>query len=280
MAKEKRKFKDTIWYTLIMMCIFLLIVPIIIQIPFSFFNFTSESNFELSSITTDYLLYPGFTLISFIILFMLKENKDIRKILSFKNNKIIYGLLIGFSLNALRVLIAYFCGNVRFGLGSTNMLILLYAFICVLVQSTSEEIVCRGYLFSKILKDYKNPVFAIVFNSLLFALFHLSNNGIGVVSIISIFVVGIFLSLITYYNKNIWMAVGFHAMWNFTQNFIFGLPNSGYPAVYSVLKLVDASDGFAYNKVFGIEGTVIGIIIDCIVIALVYYLHKNKRSKK
>jgi hypothetical protein len=52
-------------------------------------------------------------------------------------------------------------------------------------------------------------------------------------------------------------------MWNFTQNFLFGLPNSGLVSEVSVLHL-DAANGVSnliYNYEFGVESTVIALIV-------------------
>ncbi len=278
---KQREFKDTIWYTLIMFALFMFIVPIILSIPFSLLNsFIDNLKSPINAITEDYLLFPGITLLSFVILFILKENKSLHKLFSFKNNKIIKGLLIGFGLNATAVLIAYLNGNLKFELGGTNILILLYAFVCVTVQSASEEVICRGYLYGKIMKDYKKPALAIIFNSALFSLLHLGNDGINAFTILSIFVIGVFLSLLTYYNGNIWEAAAFHTMWNFTQNFLFGLPNSGYPSPYSLLKLTSSSSSFAYDKVFGVESTITVFLLDVLVIVIVQLLNKKKLKKR
>lgn len=46
-----------------------------------------------------------------------------------------------------------------------------------------------------------------------------------------------------------------HAMWNFTQDFIFGLPDSGKPAAVSIFNTTVSSSSFFYDKDFGIEGS-------------------------
>lgn len=274
---KDRKFKDSIFYTILMLLVFSFIVPVILQIPIALLNVMPDySSSEVNNITVNYLIFPGITLISFAILFLFKENTSLRKIFTLKNNRIIYGLCIGFFLNVFRVFIAYLCGNIKLAFNDFNVYILIYSFICVLIQSASEEFVCRGYLFSKILNDYKKPLLAIIFNSIVFALFHVFNDGISLISLLGIFAVGIILSLFTYYSGNIWEAVAFHTMWNFTQAFIFGLPNSGHSSIYSVLRIVESKSGIAYHKVFGIEGTIIGILIDIILIIVIQLLHRKR----
>ena len=56
-------------------------------------------------------------------------------------------------------------------------------------------------------------------------------------------------SLMVYYMDSLWCAFAVHTAWNFTQNILFGLPNSGINVPYSVFKLnaATARDSFAYN---------------------------------
>jgi len=279
MAKNKRKFKNSIWYTLIMLIVFMGVVPILLQLPIALLGIIpDEYNNALTEVLVEYMFYPGVTLISFIILFLFKENKDLRKVFSLKNNKILYGLLIGFGLNAISVLLAYLFGYLKLAYSGFNIGLLLISFISVTIQSASEEVICRGYLMEKILKDYKSPVLAIMLNSLIFALFHIFNDGASIFSTYSIFVIGILFSLFAYYNGNIWESVAIHTMWNFTQNFIFGLPNSGYPAIYSIFKITEAKNGFAYNTVFGVESTITVLLLDILVIVIIQLLHKKNQS--
>jgi hypothetical protein len=45
------------------------------------------------------------------------------------------------------------------------------------------------------------------------------------------------------------------------QTIVFGLPNSGMPSPYSIMKVVKAADGFFYDTGFGVEGSLAAVII-------------------
>ena len=71
-----------------------------------------------------------------------------------------------------------------------------------------------------------------------------------------------------------------HGAWNFTQNIIFGLPNSGITVPFSVFKL-DAStarNSFAYNVGFGIEGTLVADIVLILACVIMYLWGRNKKK--
>ena len=225
------------------------------------------------------------TWISGVIFMVIKPNRPILKAIGGKcrgNNllNLLFGLLIGAGMNAVCILAAWLNGNIVLRFDSVQILPLIVIFIAVFIQSSSEELICRGILYQLLGRRYK-PWFAIVINSLFFALLHIANPGVGILAIIDIFVCGLVFSLMVYYFDSIWCAFAAHAAWNFTQNIIFGLPNSGLLSDFSIFKLnrLSASNTFAYNVEFGVEGTVLAILVEAVV-GLVIFLWGRKYAKK
>ncbi|MGM9877897.1 MAG: lysostaphin resistance A-like protein [Bacilli bacterium] len=273
---KKTKFTDSLIYILFITYIFYELVTGIIG---SFFeNVTSNSNSAVINIIHDYLIYTIPCIILFLALMYIKKNRYMYSKFKFKNNKIFIGLLIGFIMNSFCIMVAHLSGSIIFSFNYINIPILLFSFISIGIQSASEEIVCRLFLYEKILKKYNKPVIAIIINSLFFSLTHLYNEGITLMALISIFGMGIVTSLTYYYNNNIWEPIAIHTCWNFTQNFIFGLPNSGIPSSYSIFKLIESKNSFAYNSVFGIEATYIAIATLLITSVLIYLFNYNKKD--
>lgn len=237
---------------------------------------TAMMYFEFIGIWIVALLYMRFT----------KKNRPILKVIGASaagNNwkNVLLGVGIGFGLNGVCILAAWLNKDISLFFDSFDPVSFLIIFIAVFVQSSAEEVLCRGFLYQRILQSYKNPVYAIVGNAVLFALLHLLNEGVTILSLLNIFVVGILFSLMVYYMDSLWCAMAVHAAWNFTQNIIFGLPNSGIIVPYSVFKL-DASvarNSFAYNVGFGIEGTLFADIV-LILACICLYLWGRKYGKK
>jgi hypothetical protein len=68
--------------------------------------------------------------------------------------------------------------------------------------------------------------------------------------------------------------MGIHTGWNFTQNYLFGLPNSGLVSEASVFHL-DAANGITnliYDWDFGVEGGLPALFIDGFLGAVIIYL--------
>ena len=149
--------------------------------------------------------------------------------------------------------------------------------LAVAVQSGAEELVCRCYLYQSLRRRYKNPAVAIVFSALLFSALHLANPGLNIWAVIQILVIGILLSILVYYYNSFWAAIFVHTAWNYTQNIIFGLPNSGIVVPYSFFHLDAASQGFFFDPHFGIEGSPGACLIITIVIILLL-MNARKRG--
>lgn len=226
-----------------------------------------------------YISFIGIWLLLLPILYAIKRNRPILAaawIHSPGNNAgfLLLGLFLGFALNGLCAFAAWLNQDIRLTYDSFHPLSLLLIFLTVFVQSSAEEMLCRGYLYQKLRCSYRHPAAAIVGSSLLFALLHLTNTGVTILSMINIFAFGILFSLIIYYYDSLWCAFALHAAWNFTQNILFGLPNSGLTMPYSIFKLDAASarDSLFYNVGFGIEGTLFSavvLILSCSLLILI-----------
>lgn len=236
--------------------------------------------------TVDYGFFIGIWLVTLLILKVSRKKRPILQAVGTKpdgNNifKFMFGILTGFVLNGVCILVAWIHGDIVIYFESFRPLSFVLIFAMVLIQSSAEELICRGFLYQMLIKNFKNPAVAIFGNSLLFASIHLGNNGITILSFIDICLSGILFSLMVYYMDSLWCAFAGHTAWNFTQAIIFGLPNSGNPAVYSVFKidLDNSRNSFAYNVIFGIEGTVFSVIVLALA-CMALYLWGRKYGKK
>lgn len=279
----KRKLPEHV-FGLYLLAILLILVG---QLLGSFLQFIPFMvNTDVAVTATMYFMFIGIWIVALIYIRFTKKNRPILKAIgkgaagnNWKN--LLLGFVIGFGLNSICVLAAWLHNDISLYYDSFQPISLIIIFIAVFVQSSAEELVCRGFLYQRLRKSYKSPAVAIIGNSLLFALLHLSNDGVTIVSFINIFTVGILFSFMVYYMDSLWCAMAAHAAWNYTQNIIFGLPNSGIVVPYSLLRLdaASASNSFAYNVNFGIEGTLLAdavLILACVCI----FLWGRKYAKK
>ncbi len=277
---KKRKFSESFVYVLIVAFIINSLATGIIGYNIDEIISNKLSiNSQLSTIISDYLVYTIPLIIILLIAMSIKRNRYMLNKFSIKNNKLLLGVGIGLLMNSFCVLVAYIHKDITLTWNYINIILLLFCFLAVLIQCLAEEMLNRIFIFEKIKKSYNSPLLAIVINSLFFGLIHIFNDGISILAIVSIISMGVLTSLMIYYYDNIWGAVGIHTAWNFTQNIIFGLLNSGNPSAYSIFKMVDSRNSFAYNTYFGIEATWIAILT-ILLVSIILYLYNSKHKMK
>lgn len=259
-----------------LLTVVLLVLGQFLGMLLEFVPFMISTDFRITA--TLYFEFIGIWIVTLLYLRFTKKNRPILKVLGKKGTgnswkSLLAGIGIGFGLNGVCILAAWLHKDISLYYDSFQPIYFIILFLAVFVQSSAEELLCRGFLYQRLLRSYRSPAVAIIGNALLFAILHLLNDGITVLSVLNIFIVGILFSLIVYYMDSIWCAMAVHAAWNFTQNILFGLPNSGMTVPYSVFRL-DASvarNSFAYNVGFGIEGTLLAdmvLILACVAIYL------------
>jgi len=143
---------------------------------------------------------------------------------------------------------------------SNAALALVGGFIGYAIQGPAEEVLFRGYILVNVRKEWGLRV-AIVVSSLSFALVHLDNPAFGILPFINLVLFGLAAALYRVYvdDDQLWGVFGIHTLWNWLQQVVFGLPNSGFAAVpdfalFSVTPNTAVPDVF-WGGGFGPEGT-------------------------
>ncbi|MEF2838486.1 MAG: CPBP family glutamic-type intramembrane protease [Oscillospiraceae bacterium] len=225
---------------------------------------------------TLYVGFLGIWAVTLLVMFLTSRNRPMLKALTTetKGNTLkmfAVGLGIGLGMNLLCALIAILHGDIALTFHSFRPVSFLLLFIAVLIQSAAEELICRVFIYQRLVRRYGKPVLAALANAAFFAAIHLGNPGVTNLAILNIFFYGILFSAMVVYMDSPWAAMAAHAAWNFCQNIILGLPNSGMVMPYSVFKLdaASATDSFAYSVSFGLESTITASITLFAVAALI-----------
>ena len=280
-SQTKRKFSDNI-LVLYFLSVLLIILGQFLGMLLGIFPFMTDT--EAAVTAAMYLSFIGIWTLTLLYLRFTKKNRPILQAVgrnatgnNWKN--LLLGTALGFGLNGICILAAWLNKDISLYYDSFRPVSFVIIFIAVFVQSSAEELVCRGFLYQRLRRSYQNPAVAIIGNSMLFALLHLTNEGVTILSVLNIFIVGILFSFIVCYMDSLWCAMAMHAAWNFTQNILFGLPNSGLVSPYSVFRLdaAAAKSSFAYNVGFGIEGTLFADVV-LILACVCMYLWGRRQS--
>ena len=114
-----------------------------------------------------YICFIGIWVVAFFYMGLTKKNRPILKTLwtNAKGNtigKLLLGIVIGFGLNGVCVLAAWLHRDITLSFAAFEPLALIAIFAAVFVQSSAEELVCRGFMYQRFLKSYGKPSIAIV----------------------------------------------------------------------------------------------------------------------
>jgi len=191
------------------------------------------------------------------------------------------GLVVGFATMGLCVLGAALNGNVTIRPASGHGAgLFLFAALCVLIQSAAEEIESRAFVFGKMHAEGVSLAPAVIVSSLFFSYLHAANPGFGLVPLLSIFVAGVLYALSYHYFGTLWFPCTAHMAWNYTQDFLFGLPDSGRPAAASIFSSAVSGSSFFYDQTFGIEGSWMAILVNALGCLAVWLIGRQLMKKK
>ena len=247
-------------------------------------NYLQNGNLEM--FLSSYLEFIGIWIAVLLFTAVPKSNRPMLKSFWYNRNGnnlkgIIAGILLGFGTNSFCVLMSWLSGNIKFSYYGFEPVILLMFIAAIFIQSGAEELMDRYYLYEKLRRRYASPLVAILVNSLVFMLLHIPNPGFTAKAGSQIFLIGVIFSLLVYYYDSLWAAIWFHTTWNFTQNIIFGLPNSGIVSEYSIFKLeaVTAQSGLFYDVKFGVEGSIGSSLVLLALLTAIILMNRNKPEK-
>jgi len=170
------------------------------------------------------------------------------------------GLIVGLVLFSACVAVAALLGVYRIvGVGSLNGLLPALV-MSAIFPAISEEILFRGILFRWI-EEFGGSWLALLVTSLLFGAAHLLNPHASPVAAIGIALeAGVMLGAAYMLTRSLWLPIGLHAAWNFTQGEIYDIPVSGRDVNALVVARLDGPPLLTGNG-FGLEASLIAIAV-------------------
>ncbi|RPH33773.1 MAG: CPBP family intramembrane metalloprotease [Bacteroidales bacterium] len=184
--------------------------------------------------------------------------------------------LLGLVVGALMVsvTISFFALMGYYQVLSNNLSIssLLAGLIVLTSLAAVEEVIFRGVIY-RICEEWLGTNMALIISAVLFGLAHMPNDSANLVSIISAIFGGIMLCLAYSATKRLWLPIFLHTGWNFSQLF-YGTNLSGLSefSVYSGFKSKLQGPEWLVGGEFGIENSVVAIIIVVVVAITLYYI--------
>jgi membrane protease YdiL (CAAX protease family) len=148
------------------------------------------------------------------------------------------------------------------GFGALGGILLVY--LGWTVQGPAEEIIWRGWALQEVGAKYGTWI-GILVSSAGFALAHSLNPNLSPISVLNLFLIGIFLALYALFEGSLWGVFAWHAVWNWAQGNVFGYQVSGL--IFGGGALVDlqeAGPDAITGGPFGPEG---GLAVTVVILA-------------
>ena len=189
---------------------------------------------------------------------------------------LLLGILIGFLFFCVVVGVMCLAGCCRVEKLCFNAPAQIEAITLFLGVAVGEEILFRGVLFKWVDRRWGLAV-ALIVSSLVFGLIHITNDNATLWSSLAIAIeAGLLLGAAYKYSGTLWLPVGIHWAWNYTQGNIFGFAVSGQGAGDSFLKVVTSGPDLVTGGAFGAEASVISVVLGASIAALLVWLYVRK----
>lgn len=222
-------------------------------VPLKIPGFTFDLKFDLLAIVLLILLYE------LVIRRMGEHPRD-----DYRDPKalrrLLIGLAAGFAVFSVAVGVAAALGVYHIN-GRGDLSQLLPALIAsALFPAVNEELLFRGILF-RWLEEWGGSWVALLLTSALFGCAHLLNPNASPIAAVGIaFEAGVMLGAAYMLTRSLWLPMGIHAAWNFTQGEVYDIPVSGLP-VHGMVNAQLSGPPLLTGNGFGLEASVIAIVV-------------------
>jgi uncharacterized protein len=138
-----------------------------------------------------------------------------------------------------------------------------------------EEVVMRGIVF-RILEQRLGSWVALAISAVIFGLLHLFNQGATLLDACDVMIVGgVMLAAAFMLTRRLWLCIGMHFAWNFTQGAIFSAAVSGEPT-RGLLQSRLVGPAYLTGGAFGAEASLSALGICATAGVLLLYAARRK----
>ncbi len=148
------------------------------------------------------------------------------------------------------------------------------AFVCV---GLYEEYLFRGYAQYTLAQGIGFWPAAIIL-SVLFGAGHLWNPGEGYVGVAGVVVTGLVFAFTLRRTGSLWLAVGWHASFDFGETFLYSVPDSGMVFAHHLSNARLHGAAWLTGGTVGPEGSVLGFVTLGVMTLLIHLLFPAKKT--
>jgi membrane protease YdiL (CAAX protease family) len=190
------------------------------------------------------------------------------------------GLAAGFALFTVMTGCVWLLGGIQFHAlrppGETQW---AYWLAIAIISGFMEETLMRGLLFRAVEK-VSGSWAALAVSAAFFGGAHIFNPNASWLAAVAIaFEAGILLGAAYMLTRRLWLAVGMHAAWNFTQGWVFSVPVSGTGGQpIGLISTTRIGPDWLTGGSFGLEASVMAMIVATVAgLLLLWWAHRLGR---
>jgi len=144
------------------------------------------------------------------------------------------------------------------------------------INTIMQELLARGYIYQLIKREY-NLWAASIVTTLIFTFMHGGAFEAGPIAVINVITMSLLMTIILEYSNSLVIPIIMHFIWNCFGGIIFGTVSlaDDYPHLYNI-KIT--GNQLISGGSFKMEGSIFVFIINIIMIFIVYYLYRRKKS--
>ena len=170
------------------------------------------------------------------------------------------GFALGFGLYSLCIVILMLLGVYRLE-GFNDPKILLVGLAAPLATGFFEELLFRGGVF-RLAQIWFGTWIAIVINALVFGYVHMGNEGSTIQGIVSITIwAGVLLAATYMLTGRLWLGIGLHSAWNYTQGTVYSGIVSGNGEMSGFAKSAMEGPDYLTGGSFGVEASLVAFLV-------------------
>lgn len=187
------------------------------------------------------------------------------------------GCLLGFLMVTGIFAVEYLLGYAVLQWRDLSALEYLWVFISAavtfLVAAAFEELFFRGYPFQTLIQGITFfPAMLVM--ATLFILAHTSNPNVNAFGLVNVGLAAVWLSFAYFKTRSLWLPIGLHFSWNFSETTLFSYPTSGIRFEGLSLTLISQTGpGWLNGGSFGPEG---GALATVALMFSTWYILKSK----
>jgi membrane protease YdiL (CAAX protease family) len=194
--------------------------------------------------------------------------------------ELVAGLAVGFALFTVMTGFVWLLGGIQFHalrpLGETQW---AYWLAIAIISGFTEETLMRGLLFRAVEK-VSGSWAALAVSAVFFGAAHIFNPNASWLAAVAIaFEAGILLGAAYMLTRRLWLAVGMHAAWNFTQGWVFSVPVSGTGGQpIGLVATTRVGPDWLTGGGFGLEASAVAMIVATVTgLLLLWWAYRRGR---